>query len=97
LNDKVAVKFNVKRFERLLLLQEFEARPARFEFRAGALRVVVHDSVLLDAGRNKPCCVEVGIDLGELEGKGIDDAGLVVVFAQDFGDEDEVFFGHDCS
>ena len=96
LNQEVAVDIGIKPVEfPLLLVEKLDARPARFEFLVSALRVVVHDLILLDAGRNKPCCVEVGIDLGELEGKGVDDAGLVVMFAQDFGDDFKMLLGHD--
>jgi len=51
----------------------------------------------IEAGFDEAFGVEVGVELGELEGKGIDDAGLVVVFAQDFGDDFKMLLGHDCS
>ena len=94
----VAVKGDVKVLKLALLVQELKAREFGFEFGVGALRLGHgHSLFRIETSLDEAFGVEVGVELGELEGKGVDDAGLVVVFTQDCGDDFKMLLGHDCS
>ena len=92
MDQEVAVDIGIKPVEFPLLVEKLDARPARFEFRVGALRLGHGLSLFrIETSLDEALGVEVGIGRLEVSCEFHDKGEVCVLRLEDCGDSFKVF------